>query len=440
MEALGLYMFLGALVLIFTGYPVAFSLAGTALIFGLIGWGTGYFEPVLLKAMPERIFGTMSNFTLLAIPYFVFMGGLLGKSGLAEDLLRTAGLLFGRLRGGIAVAVVLVGMLLAATTGVVAATVVTMGLISLPIMLRYGYDKGLASGVIVASGTLGQVIPPSIVLVVLGSKLNQPIGDLFVGALVPGLILGVLYVVYVLLRSGFNPDIAPAMPAEELNISNQELFLQVIKAMVPPLILIFLVLGTIFFGIATATEAGAVGALGAILLALANKRLHKSMLWDVTLASARLTSFVMFILMGSTAFALIFRALDGDLFMEDLLGNLPGGVIGFLILTNLIIFVLGFFLDFFEIAFIVLPLFVPVAEMLGIDLIWYGVILSLNLQTSFLTPPFGFSLFYLRGVAGNLVSTSDIYRGVIPFIGIQILVLSLCIIFPGLTSLRVSGS
>lgn len=439
MDALGLWMFLGAFALIFTGYPVAFALAGTAIIFGLIGLATGQFDALLLRALPDRIFGNMSNFTLLAIPYFVFMGGILGKSGLAEDLLRTAGLLFGRLRGGIAVAVVLVGMLLAATTGVVAATVVTMGLISLPIMLKYGYDKGLASGVIVASGTLGQIIPPSVVLVVLGSELGVSVGDLFLGSLVPGLMLGGLYIAYVLIRARLNPALAPAMPAEELNISRGALLKQVARAMVPPLILIFVVLGSIFYGVATATEAGAVGALGAVLLALANRRLTRAALWDVTLSSARLTAFVMFILIGSTAFALVFRALDGDLFMQNLLTTLPGGVIGFLILTNLVIFILGCFLDFFEIAFIVLPLFAPVARELGIDMIWFGILIGINLQTSFLTPPFGFSLFYLRGIAGRALATADIYRGVVPFIAIQILVLALCMVFPGLTGLRAAG-
>lgn len=439
MDALGLWMFLGAFALIFTGYPVAFALAGTAIIFGLIGLATGQFDALLLRALPDRIFGNMSNFTLLAIPYFVFMGGILGKSGLAEDLLRTAGLLFGRLRGGIAVAVVLVGMLLAATTGVVAATVVTMGLISLPIMLKYGYDKGLASGVIVASGTLGQIIPPSVVLVVLGSELGVSVGDLFLGSLVPGLMLGGLYIAYVLIRARLNPALAPAMPAEELNISRGALLKQVARAMVPPLILIFVVLGSIFYGVATATEAGAVGALGAVLLALANRRLTRAALWDVTLSSARLTAFVMFILIGSTAFALVFRALDGDLFMQNLLTTLPGGVIGFLILTNLVIFILGCFLDFFEIAFIVLPLFAPVARELGIDMIWFGILIGINLQTSFLTPPFGFSLFYLRGIAGRALATADIYRGVVPFIAIQILVLALCMMFPGLTGLRAAG-
>ncbi|MXV21771.1 TRAP transporter large permease [Deinococcus xianganensis] len=439
MDALGLWMFLGAFALIFTGYPVAFALAGTAIIFGLIGLATGQFDALLLRALPDRIFGNMSNFTLLAIPYFVFMGGILGKSGLAEDLLRTAGLLFGRLRGGIAVAVVLVGMLLAATTGVVAATVVTMGLISLPIMLKYGYDKGLASGVIVASGTLGQIIPPSVVLVVLGSELGVSVGDLFLGSLVPGLMLGGLYIAYVLIRARLNPALAPAMPAEELNISRGALLKQVARAMVPPLILIFVVLGSIFYGVATATEAGAVGALGAVLLALANRRLTRAALWDVTLSTARLTAFVMFILIGSTAFALVFRALDGDLFMQNLLTTLPGGVIGFLILTNVVIFILGCFLDFFEIAFIVLPLFAPVARELGIDMIWFGILIGINLQTSFLTPPFGFSLFYLRGIAGRALATADIYRGVVPFIAIQLLVLVLCIVFPGLTGLRAAG-
>ncbi|MDV6373530.1 TRAP transporter large permease [Deinococcus arenicola] len=439
MDAIGLWMFFGAFVLIFSGFPVAFSLAGTGIIFGLIGLSTGQFDALLLRAIPDRIFGTMSNFTLLAIPYFVFMGGILGKSGLAEDLLRTAGLLFGRLRGGIAVAVVLVGLLLAATTGVVAATVVTMGLISLPIMLRYGYDKGLASGVIAASGTLGQVIPPSVVLVVLGSELGVSVGDLFLGSLVPGLMLAALYVVYVIVRAAMNPKLAPAMPAAELNIKPAAMALQVVRAMIPPLLLIFAVLGSIFFGLATATEAGAVGALGAVLLALANRKMTRAALWEVTLSTARLTTFVIFILIGSTSFSLVFRALDGDLYMQNILANLPGGVLGFLIVTNLAIFILGFFLDFFEIAFILLPIFAPVARDLGVDMIWYGILLGINLQTSFLTPPFGFSLFYLRGIAGKQLATTDIYRGVVPFIFIQLFVLALCVAFPGLTGLRAAG-
>jgi len=436
---LGPIMFIGALALIFSGYPVAFALAGTAIIFGLIGLATDQFDYALVRAIPDRIFGTMSNFTLLAIPYFVFMGNMLGKSGIAEELLRTAGLLFGRLRGGLAVAVVLVGTMLAATTGVVAATVVTMGLISLPIMLRYGYDKGLASGVITASGTLGQVIPPSVVLVVLGSELGVSVGDLFVGSLVPGLMLSGLYIVYVLVYAFLKPKAAPALPAEEVNIPRGELALKVVRAMIPPLILILVVLGSIFFGVATATEAGALGALGALALAAANRRMNLAVLRDVLVNTARLTTFVIFILIGSTAFSLVFRALDGDIFMQDMLTSLPGGATGFLIVAMVVVFILGCFLDFFEIAFIVLPLLAPVARELGIDPIWFGIIIGVNLQTSFLTPPFGFALFYLRGVAPPGVATGQIYRGVVPFIAIQLFVLILCIAFPVLTSLRTAG-
>lgn len=436
---LGPLMFLGALVLIFTGYPVAFALAGTGIVFGLLGLSTGQFDFALMRAMPDRIFGTMSNFTLLAIPYFVFMGNLLGKSGIAEELLRTVGLLFGRLRGGLAVAVVLVGTLLAATTGVVAATVVTMGLISLPIMLRYGYDKGLATGVIAAAGTLGQIIPPSVVLVVLGSELGVSVGDLFVGSIVPGLMLSGLYIVYVLIVAAVRKNAAPALPDSEIGLPAAQLALQVVKAVIPPLILILLVLGSIFFGIATATEAGAIGALGALALAALNRKMSWRALRDVLDGTARLTTFVIFILVGSTMFSLVFRAVDGDLFMQEALANLPGGATGFLIVTMAVVFILGCFLDFFEIAFIVLPILAPVARELGIDPIWFGIILGVNLQTSFLTPPFGFSLFYLKGVAPPGVQTSDIYRGVVPFILIQLLVLTLCIVFPVLTSLRTAG-
>ncbi|MBE9051051.1 TRAP transporter large permease subunit [Nostocales cyanobacterium LEGE 11386] len=433
-EWLGPVMFAGALVLLSLGYPVAFSLGGVAILFGIVGISLGVFDPVFLTAMPQRIFGIMANYTLLAIPYFIFMGSMLEKSGIAERLLETMGILLGRLRGGLALAVVLVGALLAATTGVVAATVVAMGLISLPIMLRYGYNKQLATGVIAASGTLGQIIPPSVVLVVLGDQLGISVGDLFIGSLIPGLMMAGAFALHVLIVAFLQPDLAPALPAEVREIGGKALGRRVFQVMLPPLILILLVLGSIFFGFATPTEAGAVGCAGAIALAAANRQLTLESLRQVCDATLKITSMVIFILLGSTAFSLVFRGVNGDQFMFDVLANLPGGEIGFLIVSMATVFILGFFIDFFEIAFIVVPLFVPVAEKLGIDLIWYGVILGANLQTSFLTPPFGFALFYLRGVAPPEVTTSDIYRGVIPFILLQMLVLVLIIAFPGIVS------
>ncbi|MFM2060796.1 MAG: hypothetical protein RLZZ507_466 [Cyanobacteriota bacterium] len=433
-EWLGPLMFAGALVLLSLGYPVAFSLGGVAILFGIIGIALGVFDPVFLTAMPQRIFGIMANYTLLAIPYFIFMGSMLEKSGIAERLLETMGILLGRLRGGLALAVVLVGALLAATTGVVAATVVAMGLISLPIMLRYGYNKELATGVIAASGTLGQIIPPSVVLVVLGDQLGVSVGDLFIGSVIPGLMMAGSFALHVLIVAFLKPEVAPALPAEVREIGGKALRKRVIQVMLPPLILILLVLGSIFFGLATPTEAGAVGCAGAIALAAANGQLTLASLRQVCDNTLRITSMVIFILLGSTAFSLVFRGLNGDQFMFDVLSNLPGGQVGFLALSMTVVFLLGFFIDFFEIAFIIVPLFVPVAQTLGIDLVWYGVILGANLQTSFLTPPFGFALFYLRGVAPPEVTTGDIYRGVIPFILLQLLVVLLIIIFPGIVS------
>ncbi|NCC33199.1 MAG: TRAP transporter large permease subunit, partial [Chloroflexia bacterium] len=402
--------------------------------FGLIGTSLGVFDPILIRAMPSRIFNIMSNFTLLAIPYFIFLGSMLEKSGLAEDLLETMGVLFGPMRGGLAVAVVFVGTLLAATTGVVAATVVAMGLISLPIMLRYNYDKGLACGVICASGTLGQIIPPSVVLVVLGDQIGVSVGRLFIGSLIPGLLLAFSLGFYCWVIAQLRPAVAPALPLSARTVKGWALASQVMRVMVPPLLLIFAVLGSIFFGIATAPEAGAVGALGATLLALANRRLSLSTFRNVADATLRNVTMVLFILIGSTAFALVFRALDGDKFVFDILANLPGGVWGFMAASMLLVFVLGFFIDFFEICFIVIPLFVPVANALGIDMIWFGVIMGANLQTSFLTPPFGFALFYLSGVAPPEIKTTDIYRGVIPFILIQVMVLIVIVLFPSLVT------
>jgi tripartite ATP-independent transporter DctM subunit len=431
---LGPGMFAGALMLLSFGYPVAFSLAGVAIIFGIIGIAIGAFDPIFLNALPLRIFNIMSNFTLLAVPYFIFMGSMLEKSGIAERLLETMGILFGRLRGGLALAVVVVGALMAASTGVVAATVVAMGLISLPIMLRYGYNKELATGVITASGTLGQLIPPSVVLVVLGDQLGISVGDLFIGSLIPGLLMAGAFAVHVIAIAFFRPDMAPALPPEVREIGGKKLLIQVLKAMVPPLVLILLVLGSIFFGIATPTEAGAVGALGATGLAAVNRQVNWKSLEEVCNVTMKTTTMVMFILLGSTAFSLVFRGLHGDRFMFELLSNLPGGTVGFILVSMLTVFILGFFIDFFEIAFIIVPLFAPVAQKLGMDLVWYGVVLGANLQTSFLTPPFGLALFFLRGVAPMQVTTGDIYRGAIPFVILQLIVVTSIIIFPQIVS------
>ena len=433
-EWLAPLMFVGALVLIFSGYPVALALGGTALVFAFLGVELGMFDWHLLLAMPDRTFGIMSNFVLLAVPFFIFMGTMLEKSRLAEDLLTTVGQVFGPVRGGLAFAVVFVGALLAAATGVVGASVVAMGLISLPVMMRYGYSKELSVGVITASGTLGQIIPPSVVLIVLADQMGVSVGDLFMGALVPGVMLAGLFAAYVGGVAIFKPKMAPALPAETLDIARGELIKRVLLVLLPPLVLILLVLGSIFTGVATPTEAGALGALGAVGLAAANKRLSWKALRETMDATTKLTAMVMFLLIGSTAFALVFRGLNGDLWIEDLLTNLPGGVIGLLIVANLAVFLLGFFIDFFEIAFIVIPLLVPAAALLGVDLVWFGVMLGMNLQMSFLTPPFGFALFYLRGVAPPEIKTSEIYRGAIPFIVIQAIGLLLIILFPELVT------
>ena len=427
-------MFVGVFAMIFAGYPVAFALGGTSLFFAVIGISMGLFDWPLLFALPERIFGIMANLILVAIPFFIFMGVVLEKSRLAEDLLTTIGKLFGPLRGGLALAVVFVGALLAAATGVVGASVVAMGLISLPIMLRYGYSKELSAGVILASGTLGQIIPPSVVLIVLADQLGISVGDLFLGSLIPGVMLAGFYAIYVVFVAMTNPSAAPALPPEVRDASGVKLLGQILFVLLPPLVLILLVLGSIFAGIATPTEAGAVGAVGAIGLAALNRRLSLKVLREASEYTTELTAMVMFILVGSTAFALVFRGLDGDIWIETLLTSLPGGRIGLLLVANLAIFVLGFFLDFFEIAFIIIPLLAPAAALLGIDLVWFGVMIGMNIQTSFLTPPFGFALFYLRGVAPPEVKTSEMYRAVIPFIVIQLIGLLLITVFPGLVT------
>lgn len=510
-------MFASLIVLLLLGFPVAFTLAGHGLLFGLLGVELGLFEPAFFQALPLRIFGIISNDTLLAIPFFTFMGLILERSGMAEDLLETIGQLFGPLRGGLAIAVVVVGALLGATTGVVSASVISMGLISLPIMLRYGYHRSLATGVIAASGTLSQIIPPSIVLIVLADQLGRSIGDMYRGAMVPALITVSLYIAYILILALIKPKTAPAIPQDErtfiepsgshgvpsllvlLAVSavasyfacqavlsdaapidetivvgsligglvafiltglNRVLKLgwlsqiaeRVTFVMIPPLALIFLVLGTIFLGVATPTEGGAMGAVGAIIMALLRKRLSWSLLKQAMETTTKLAAFVIFILVGSTVFALTFRGVNGDLWVEHLLIGLPGGETGFLIIVSFFVFVMAFFLDFFELAFIIVPLLGPAAEAIGIDLIWFGVLLALNMQTSFMHPPFGFALFYLRSVAPKedyqdkltgqtikKVTTGQIYWGSIPFICIQLIMVALVMMFPS-TVMHYKGS
>jgi tripartite ATP-independent transporter DctM subunit len=436
-------MFAALVLFLLLGYPVAFALAAVGLSFGFIGIQVGLLSSALFGALPERLFGIIANDTLLAVPFFTFMGLILERSGMAEDLLDTVGQLFGPVRGGLAYAVIFVGALLAATTGIVAASVISMGLISLPIMLRYGYDRRLASGVIAASGTLAQIIPPSLVLIVLADQLGRSVGDMYQGAILPGLGLTALYVGYVMFRTVVTPDMAPALPPEARKLRGWPLLRRVLLVLIPPLALIFLVLGTIFLGIATPTEGGAMGATGAIILALLNRRLTLSLLKQAMNSTAKLSSFVIFILVGSTVFSLTFRGVNGDLWVEHLLTGLPGGRLGFLIVVNLLVFVLAFFLDFFELAFIIVPLLAPVADKLGIDLIWFGVLLGINMQTSFMHPPFGFALFYLRSVApaheyldkltGKLtapVTTGQIYWGAVPFVVIQVVMVGIVIAFP----------
>jgi tripartite ATP-independent transporter DctM subunit len=501
-------MFAALVVFLLLGYPVAFALAANGIIFGLIGIELGLLTPALFQALPERIWGVMSNDTLLAVPFFTFMGLILERSGMAEDLLDTIGQLFGPLRGGLAFAVVFVGALLAATTGVVAASVISMGLISLPIMLRYGYDRRIASGVIAASGTLAQIIPPSLVLIIMADQLGRSVGDMYAGAFIPGIVLAILYAGFILLVALFKPKMVPALPPEARTIKEPDgspglmslgiLFIvsasaavtlgrlykageapldelivvsasigvaiafsaavvnrflklgllsrmaeQVTFVLIPPLALIFLVLGTIFVGIATPTEGGAMGASGALVMALARRRIDFKLLRQAMDSTARLTSFVVFILVGARVFSLTFYGVNGHVWVEELLLNLPGGQLGFLIVVNILVFLLAFFLDFFELAFIVVPLLAPVAEKLGIDLIWFGVLLGVNMQTSFMHPPFGFALFYLRSVAPAReyvdklskkltppVTTGQIYWGAVPFVIIQCIMIGLVIAFP----------
>ncbi len=509
-------MFMALVITLLIGFPVSFSLAAVGIAFGLIGINLGLLQTTLFQALPDRVWGVMSNDTLLAVPFFTFMGLILERSGMAEDLLDTIGQLFGPLRGGLAYAVVFVGALLAATTGVVAASVISMGLISLPIMLRYGYDRRLASGVIAASGTLAQIIPPSLVLIIMADHLGRSVGDMYAGAFIPGIILAGMYALYVAGASIVKPNWAPALPPEARSIREPDgtsgvrslLVLVVLSVivgwafshwrladtpldekivigtsvgtafaffgavvnhllkfgllsriaeratfvMIPPLALIFLVLGTIFLGVATPTEGGAMGATGALFMALGRRRLSWKLLKQAMDTTAKLATFVVFILVGARVFSLTFYGVNGHVWVEHLLTSLPGGQLGFLIVVNILIFVLAFFLDFFELSFIVVPLVGPVAEKLGIDLIWFGVLLGVNMQTSFMHPPFGFALFYLRSVAPTKeyfdkltqkltapVTTGQIYWGAVPFVCIQIVMIALVIAFPQIVMVYKSG-
>lgn len=425
MEVWALIMLGAAVALLMLGYPVAFTLGAVALLFGGVSLGLDFFN-----LLPLRIWGVMTNFLLLAVPLFIFMGVVLDKSGIAEDLLETMARLFGRLQGGMGVSIVLVGALLAATTGVVGATVVTMAVIALPVMLKHGYKPELATGTIAASGTLGQIIPPSIILVLLGDVVGVPVGRLFMAAVTPGLILITLFIVYILVIAKLRPGTAPALSiADDAPV----LWTQVAKSLLPPMFLIFAVLGSIFFGIASPTESAAVGALGALLLAILRRRLNLTNLREAMQSTTRMTSMVFMVLIGATAFGLVFRGMGGDELVKALMTDLPGGVWGFLLASMLIIFVLGFFLDFIEISFIVVPILAPIAAFMGIDMLWFAVLIALNLQTSFLTPPFGFSLFYLKAAAPPEVRMTQIYRGILPFVAIQLLALALIIAFPQLT-------
>jgi len=421
MEVWALVMFAALFILLLAGFPVAFTLGAVALGFGSIFLGLDFFN-----LLPLRIWGIMTNFTLLAVPLFVFMGVILEKSGIAEELLETMGRLFGRVRGGLAISVVAVGALLAATTGVVGASVVTMAVIALPAMLKHGYAPTLASGTIAASGTLGQIIPPSIILILLGDVIGVPVGQLFIAAAVPGMMLVFAYMAYIGFIAWRQPELAPAIKSAP---NDEHLLLKVITSLLPPLALVLAVLGSIFFGVASPTESAAVGALGAMILAVLHGRLNLSNLQNALQQTTRLTSMVFLILIGATAFGLVFVGMGGDKLIFDIFNELPGGKWSFLIVSMLLIFVLGFFLDFIEICFIVVPIIAPVAIHLGLDPLWFALLIALNLQTSFLTPPFGFSLFYLKASAPTL-ELSTIYRGIVPFIIIQLVVLALLIGFP----------
>ncbi len=440
----GIIMFFAALVLLVVGYPVAFTFGAVAMLFGAIA---AFIEvqpnPTVMEVMKEffnmfsmmpfRTYSIMTNTILMAIPLFILMGIVLQKSQLAERLLESMGILFGKVRGGLAISTVLVGTLLAASTGVVGASVVAMGVISLPVMLKYGYSKKLSTGTICAAGTLGQIIPPSIVLIILGDVFQLPVGDLFQAALAPGLVLVGCYIIYIVVIALIDKDVAPdiAVPENE----KKGMFVRALKAIIPPLTLIVLVLGSIFAGIATPTESASVGALGAILLASAYRKLSWNLLIDSSLETVKITAMVFAILIGATAFSMVFVYTGADLLVEEFMTSLPGEKWGFLILSMLAIMVLGFFIDFIEISYIVVPILLPIAEKIGINPMWFAILIAMNLQTSFLTPPFGFSLFYLKGVCPPEVETVDIYKGVIPFILIQVMVLGSIVVFPGIYGL-----
>ncbi len=447
-SSIALWMFGAVFIVLLMGYPVAISLAGTALAFAFAGQYIGTFDESFLEALPNRLFGIIENDTLIAVPLFVFMGVMLEKSNVAEDLLENMSKLFGSLPGGLGFSVILVGMLMAASTGIVGATVVTMGLLSLPTMLKRNYDPALACGTICASGTLGQIIPPSIVLVLLGDVISSAyqqaqldmgifspetvsVGDLFAGALIPGLILVTLYMLYLAGIAFFKPAACPPRPKQS---NDQSLLLDLLKGLFPPLLLIMAVLGSIIGGVATPTEAASVGAVGATLLALVKKRLNVTQLKNVCQSTTQVTSMVFFILIGASLFSLVFRGFGGDELIEELLSDLPGGVFGAMLVVMLVMFLLGFVLDFIEITFVVVPIVAPILLAMGIDPVWLGIMIALNLQTSFLTPPFGFALFYLRGVAPASIKTSQIYRGVIPFILIQLLLLGVLAAWPNLAT------
>ncbi len=426
MEAWALVMFATLIALLLLGYPVAFTLGAVSLVFGAIFLGWEFFD-----LLPMRIWGIMTSFTLLAVPLFVFMGVMLEKSGIAEDLIESMGMLFGRMRGGLAVSIVVVGALLAATTGVVGATVVALTVIALPALLKHRYDPALATGTIAASGTLGQIIPPSIILILLGDVIGVPVGELFVGAILPGLLLVGLFIAWLLFIAWRKPRLAPAVDAALTDgHGSRGLGRRLLVSLMPPLALVALVLGSIFFGIASPTESAAFGALGALILAATRRRLSLGALNGSMRQTLRLTSMVFLILIGATAFGLVFRGMGGDGLVEEMMTALPGGQWGFLAISMLLIFVLGFFLDFLEICFIVVPILAPIGIIMGIDPLWFAVLIAMNLQTSFLTPPFGFSLFYLKAAAPPEITIQQVYKGVMPFIGLQLITIGLILLFP----------
>ncbi|SEG22221.1 TRAP transporter large permease [Marinobacterium lutimaris] len=421
---IGIIMFFAALLMLLVGFPVAYTFGGVALIFGVLAEG-----PDMFAFMPFRIQSIMENTTMMAVPLFIFMGIVLQRTRLAEQLLESMGQLFGGVRGGLAISTVLVGALLAASTGVVGASVVAMGLISLPVMMKYDYDKRLACGTICASGTLGQIIPPSIILIILGDVLGIPVGDLFKAAIIPGAVLVGAYLVYILAIAWMKPEMAPTVPRDE-SLNRRQFYVKAAVSIIPPLALVLVVLGSIFAGIATPTESSALGGVGALILALLYRQFSFRMLMDASIETVKVTAMVFAILLGATAFSMAFSYTGGDYIVEEVLSDLPGGAMGFLILSMIAILILGFFIDFVEIAFIIVPILAPVADVLGIAPLWFAILIAMNLQTSFLTPPFGFSLFYLKGVAPKEVTTLDIYKGVMPFIAIQILIVLAIMIFP----------